>query len=172
MEEGLGEVTASVILDSDHTWNTYVGDKKVSDTCNVLARFRSSPLTDDKLSDNMIKVIDNAVLCPGNPDEKFVSACKDKGGSVRGAWGNGDVITSIDNSVVTDHSGKQYQCTVRRVDCDMLCERSSQYPLHCKSCQPFRSTLRSLISRQSNESDSHTSASSRTVILPPLRMRE
>ena len=165
MEEGssgLGEVTASVILDSDGTWNAYVGDRKVPDTCGFLARFRSSPpLTDDKLSD-LIKAIDNAVLCPGNPEEKFVTACKNKGGSVKGERGNGDVVAFIDNSLVTDHSGKQYQCTVRRVDCDMLCERSSQYPLRCKSCQTFRSTLRSLVSRQSNESDSHTSASSHT----------
>ena len=158
---GLGEVTASVIIDSDHTWNVYVGDKKVPDTCAVLARFLSSPLTDDKLLD-VIKAIENADLCPGNPDEKFISACKDKGGIVRGARGNGDVIASIDNSVVTDHSGKQYQCTVRRVDCDILCEKSSQYPLRCKSCQSFRSTLRSMVSRQSNESDSHISASSHT----------
>ena len=82
---GLGEVTASVILDSDCMWNAYVGDKKVPDMCDVLARFRSSPLTDDKLSD----VIDNAVLCLGNQSEKFVSACKDKGGCMRGARGNG-----------------------------------------------------------------------------------
>lgn len=159
---GVGEVTASVILDSDGTWNAYVGDRKVPDTCGFLARFRSSPpLTDDKLSD-LIKAIDNAVLCPGNPEEKFVTACKNKGGSVKGEKGNGDVVAFVDNSLVTDHSGRQYQCTVRRVDCDMLCERSSQYPLRCKSCQTFRSTLRSLVSRQSNESDSHTSASSHT----------
>ena len=42
---GLGEVTTCVILDSDHnTWNAYVGDKKVQDTCDVLARFQSSPM--------------------------------------------------------------------------------------------------------------------------------
>ena len=164
MEEGssgLGEVTASVIIDADHTWNVYVGEKKVPDTCGVLARFQS-PLTDEKLSD-MIKAIDNADLCPGNPDEKFISVVKDKGEIiVRGARGTGDVIASIDNSVVRDHSGKQYQCTVRRVDCDLLCEKSSQYPLRCKSCQSFRSTLRSMVSRQSNDRDSRTSASSHT----------
>lgn len=44
----------------------------------------------------------------------------------------------------------------------MLCERSSQYPLRCKSCQSLRPTLRSLVFRQSNESDNHTSASSHT----------
>lgn len=105
---------------------------------------------------------DNAVLCPGNPDEKFVSACKDKRGCVRGVRGNGDVAAFIDKSSVTDHSGKQSQCIVRRVDWDMLCERSSQYPLCSKSCQSLRSTLHSLVSRQSNESASNTSASSHT----------
>ena len=129
---GLGEVTASVILDSDRTWNANVGDKKVPDTCDVLARFRSFPLTDDKLSD-MIKAIDNAVLCPGNPDEKFVSACKDKGGCVRGARGNGDVVAFIDKSSVTvvtspaprlyakgrrrqtKISGRRLECSIRLV---------------------------------------------------------
>ena len=81
---------------------------------------------------------------------------------MRGARGNGDVVAFIDKSSVTDHSGKQYQCTVRRVDCDMLCERASQYPLRCKLCQLLRSMLRSLVSRQSNESDSHMSSSSHT----------
>ena len=47
---GLGEVTASVILDSYRTLNAYVGAKKVPYTCDVLARFQSSSLTDDKLS--------------------------------------------------------------------------------------------------------------------------
>ena len=103
---GLGEVTASVIIDADHTWNVYVGEKEVLDTCGVLARFRS-PFTDDRFSDT----IDNADLCPRNPDEKFILVVKDKGEIVRGARGTGDVITSIDNSVVRDHSGKQYHCT-------------------------------------------------------------
>ena len=44
----------------------------------------------------------------------------------------------------------------------MLRERSIQYPIRCKSCQSLRSTLRSLVSRQSNESASNTSASSHT----------
>ena len=36
---GLGEVTASVILDSDGTWNAYVGDKKVPDSVMSLQDF-------------------------------------------------------------------------------------------------------------------------------------
>ena len=53
---------------------------------------------------------------------------------MRGARGNGDVVAFIDKSSVTDHSAKQYQRTVRRVDCDMLCERASQYPLYAANC--------------------------------------
>ena len=34
---------------------------------------------------------------PGNPDEKFTSACNDKGGIMGRARGNVDVIMSIDS---------------------------------------------------------------------------
>ena len=138
MEEGsngLGEVTGSVILDSDHTLNACVGDKKVPDTCDVLARFQSSPLTMTNFQ-ILIKAVDNAVLCPDNPDEKFVSACKDKGGYVRGGRGNGDVVAFIDKSSVADHSGKQYQCTVRRwiATCYVRDLASTHYAANRVSC--------------------------------------
>ena len=41
------------------------------------SKFQSSPLTDDTLSD-IIKAIENADLCPSNPDEKFISVAKIK----------------------------------------------------------------------------------------------
>ena len=158
---GLGEVTVSVVQDPDSNWNMYDCEKKVPDTCAVLSTFQNSPVTEDKLLE-LINVIDNAVLCPGNPDEKFTTAVQDKGGSLRGLRGTGEVVAFIDNSVVTDYNRKEYQCTMRRADCEILRERSSQYPLRCKYCQSFRSTLRSLVSRQSIDSGSHTSASSHT----------
>ena len=74
----------------------------------------------------------------------------------------GDVIAFTDKSSVTDDSGKQYHCTVRRVDCEVLRRRSSQHTLRCKSCQSLRSTLRSIVCRQSGESERHTSTSSHT----------
>ena len=47
---GLCQVTMSLVLDPDCTWSAYVGGKKVPDTCDALARFRSSLSTDEKLS--------------------------------------------------------------------------------------------------------------------------
>ena len=46
---------------------------------------------------------------------------------MKGARGNGDVIAFIDHYSVTDHCGKQYQSTVRRVGCEVLCDRFSQH---------------------------------------------
>ena len=147
-------------IDSECTWNAYVGDKKVPDTCDILARFRSSPLTDDKLSDMIIAYWQCSFM---HRQSRWEILSQHAGMRERSEeWENGDVVAFIDKSSVTDHSGKQYQCTVRRVDCDMLCERSSQYPLRCKLCELLGSTLRSLVSCQSNESDSHISASSHT----------
>ena len=90
----------------------------------------------------LIKAINEATLCLGNPDEKFITICQARGGKLKGAGGAGDVAF-IDASPVVDTTGKAYDCTVRRVDCELLCERSGQYPLRCNSCQPYRSTLHS-----------------------------
>ena len=78
-----------------------------------------------------------------------------------GARGEGDVIAVVDDSVGTDCHGSQYDCTVRRVDCSILCEKSGQYPLRCKPCQRLHSTLRSIVSHEAVH-DSRTSASSHT----------
>lgn len=168
------EVTRSLIVDSDHTWIAYVGSKKIPETCSVLSQF--SPPTCISTSDDLlrlIKVIDEATLCPGNPDEKFITICQARGGKLKGAGGAGDVAF-IDASPVVDTTGKVYDCTVRRIDCELLCERSGQYPLRCNSCQPYRSTLRSAVSRQkvdSTSASSHTPYSRLTLAEKDERMR-
>ena len=53
--------------------------------------------------------------------------------------------------------------TTRSVDCDILCERSGQYPSRCKSCQAFRPTLRSSAVRQTRDNHDHTSSSATTA---------
>ena len=145
-----------------------------AETCSVLAQF--SPPTCISMSDDLlrlIKAIDEATLCPGNPDEKFITICQARGGKLKGAGGAGDVAF-IDASPVVDTTGKAYDCTVRRIDCELLCERSGQYPLRCNSCQPYRSTLRSAVSRQkvdSTSASSHTPYSRLTLAEKDERMR-
>lgn len=81
---------------------------------------------------------------------------------MKGESGCGDVVAFVDHSPVFDASGNYYQCTVRRVDCHILCDRSGQYPSRCKSCKAFRPTLRSSAARQTRDNHDHTSSSSHT----------
>ena len=169
-------VTRSVTLNPDHTWSVFIGGKKVPETCSILTRFSSSVTSDIVLS-KLIKGIDEAVCCPGNPEEKFVTVCQMRGGSIKGTRGAGDRVAFIDSSPVVDSSGKCYNITVRRVDCEVICERAGQYPLRCTSCQAFRSTLRSSVSRLKTDSHDHTprtSASSHTSYrnLTPVEKEE
>lgn len=166
-------MTKSVVLKPDGSWSVYVGKREVPKACNILSQF-SSPLLSNSELLSLIKYIDRATICPGNPEEKFVTICQMRGGSIKGARGNGDTIAFVDNSSVVDSTGKGYSCTVRRVDCDVICEHTGQYPLRCKECQTFRSTLRASVSRQKGDSHDHTSAGSHThyCILTPAEKDE
>ena len=161
-------MTKSVILKPDSSWSIYVGDKEVPKACSILSQF-SSPLSSNSELSSLIKDIDQATICPGNPEEKFITICHMHGGRIKAAWGNRDTIAFVDNSPVVDSTGKGYSCTVRRVDCNVICEHTGQYPQHCKACQTFRSTLRASVSRQKGDSHDHTSADSHTrYCLPPV----
>ena len=77
---------------------------------------------------------------------------------MKGLRGCGNTVAYIDEHPVIDSGGQSHTRTIRRVDCDILREPSGQFPLRCRSCQSFRLTLRSSVSRLSNVD--HTSASS------------
>ena len=110
----------------------------------------------------MTLLIEKADICPGNPDEKFVSLCRKSGEIIREAKGNGDVIAVVEDLVVEGRDGEQYSSTVRRIDCSVLCLKQRPHPVRCKAYQSLRSTLRSIASRKQENSSSRTTASSHT----------
>ena len=64
-----------------------------------------------------------------------------------------------------DLSGQSCSSTVRRVDCDLLCERVIGMSRRCKVCQAFRTTLRSATRRckkLEEHIDDHTQPTSHT----------
>lgn len=155
------EVTRSVVVYPDHTWSVYAHGKKVPSDSHLLCRF-SSPLSNTTDRVRLIEEVDKATLCPGNPEEKFIAIGQLRGGEIKGARGSGATVAFIDSTQVTDSTGQHYSRTIRRVDCEVICERSGKYPTRCKACQTCRSTLRSSVSRQNAVSDDHTSADSHT----------
>ena len=85
--------------------------------------------------------VDSAVLCPGNPDHQFISLWQARGGTMRGERRCGEYVAFIDRNKVVDTTGQCHSTTVRRVDCDILCDKEASKTLPCHSCQCFCSTL-------------------------------
>ena len=153
------QVTCSIVVTQDLMWSVYVRGVKVPTTCKVLVDCPPCIPSVRAISE-VVKCVDRAVICQGNADEEFVSLCTKRGGTIKGERGKGDTVAFIDNHPVNDCSGQSHPCTVRRVDCDILCN-PSRYTLRCKSCQLFRCTLRSSVNRVTNVDD-RTSATSHT----------
>ena len=154
---GVHLVVASVVVRADLSWSVHLRGAKVPASCKVLSGVPPI-ITTSSLVAKLVQDVNRAVICPGSPEDEFIDVCEKRGGTMKGQRGSGDTVAFVDKHPVIDSRGHSHPCTVRRVDCDLLCEPCGQYPLRCRSCQLFRSTLRSSVSRL-NESD-QTSATS------------
>lgn len=168
-------MTSCVTLIAQNLWSVFVDDKKVPASNPILARFPHQLPCSSIISD-LLHAVHNSIKCPGNQEEKFVSLCNKRGGVMRGERGHGDVVASIDNTVVTDEQGQRHSCTLWRTDCEVL---SSIEGGRCKPCSNYRNTLRSALSRQQRQSSedhsnssSHTSYCHLTTAEKDLRLRK
>ena len=66
------EVATNVIVQNDLSWQVNVHGRQVPKTCTTLADF---PPTIDNLGMiiNLMECTQRAVICPGNPEEQFIS---------------------------------------------------------------------------------------------------
>ena len=159
-------VTKSVKIQRDLTWQVKYRTHVVPSSSLVLAKYPPHLILDES-SLNLVQEIEASVLCPGHPEQWFVSACRERGGVMKGQRGRGDVVAYVDPIQVVDTTGKEFLSTVRRTDCDVLCEKDGSYPKRCSSCQSYRSALRSIVSRGNKQqcmrnSEDGTSPSSST----------
>ena len=154
------KVTLSLFVDPIHSWQVYVNGRRVPSTCQLLQDFHVDALASDSaMVMTLINRLDSAFVCPGNSDEKFVDDCKKRGGEIKTNRGNGETVAYIDRAPIIDANGKYCDCTIRRVDCDILCDPVGLYPIRCKHCDAFRSTLRSSLSRRKHSEDRTLSTS-------------
>ncbi len=153
------QVTKSILLKEDFTWTAYYDSKQLVSSSNLL---KDISLTVDSFEAllHLVRVLDTAAVCPGNPEDCFVALCKKRGGSVRGERGCGEDKALIEHTPVVDIDGQTYACTLRRKDCELLCCRNSANPQRCSNCQEFRATLRSSVSRLNRADESLRTASS------------
>ena len=153
-ESGLSQSSISLLLARDLSWNVYVFQKKFPTTCAHISSF-SSTLTSPVTIATLISSLHSASLCPGNPDDHFVSICEKRGEELK--KGN-ETTAYVDKSHVVAYNGQTFPCTVRRVSCELILKKEGR----CQPCTSLRSTLRSAVWRNSVNGESRTSPSSHT----------
>ena len=88
---------------------------------------------------NLVAAIDNLHVCPGHPDDHFVTMVQSRKDKM-----NKDVI--LDDRCEVEIEGKNYGITVRHSKCELLTEA-----LKCPTCTAYHHTLRSMYSRHKKQ---------------------
>lgn len=92
--DGVRRITDSIVFYRDNSWKVYAFGKKVPASSEVLTQFPDCLPSEGHAK--LVHAVHKAVLCPGNPEDKFVSVCKQKGSD----RGHGQVVANIDNNPV------------------------------------------------------------------------
>ena len=69
---------------------------------------------------------------------------------MRGERGHGNLGASIDDIPVVDPWGDQYEQSLRRSDCALLCKLSTEYPQRCTTRKLYHKMLRACIYKPSH----------------------
>ena len=64
---------------------------KVPIACKVLADFPPAIEASSVVS-KLVVCVDQAVVCPGNPETQFVAVCQKRGGTMKRLRGSGDTV--------------------------------------------------------------------------------
>ena len=129
-------VIRSVTVPSDLHGYAHVLNKVVSRSNSVIQTLpakvsaESSPL-------QILKAIQSAKLCPGNPEEQFVHLFEQKL-CVRSSYNS----AYLDNKEEIVVGNTKYHKTVRKSDCEMICSPHTSSFQHSPHCSKFHSQLR------------------------------
>ena len=126
-----------LIIEKDFTWALYIHGRKVN--CEVLGA--TNLLTTIEKVKELLKNIAEAIVCPGNPDERFIEMITSRKRQMTST--DGDLVAQVVNGYPVYCNGIEYNCTVRTTSCAMLTDGS----IRCFSCNKFRAQLRVMYSR-------------------------
>lgn len=98
----------------------------------------------------LLNILDRSTVCPGHPDERFVTMAKVRKGELCGK--DKTVVAKLDNHSSVILNGMQYPCIVRSNNCSILC-----LGVKCSACVEYRASLRMLYRRWSSRNLSEKS---------------
>lgn len=176
-------IRSCITIHNDRTWSVFAYGTKIPTTNTVLQQFPHYMITSSDTVIHLIGTVNTACICPGNPDEKFVEICTKRGGTIKVkedlarllpllttepvrrvrqslnyCWYQGlNIGHSTCNYIITMHALILLTgvSTVHTTSCTILTEKG-----RCKFCSTFRSTLRSCVSREQNNTTDTTVANS------------
>ena len=129
----------SITVSSNGTWKLFVHGQVVSNSCKCIASVPACLHLCDLNA--LIAHLESLFVCPGHPDDRFVTMIKSKKGKeIKGC--SGSLSAVLDDYCEIEYEGNVYNCTVRPSKCELLTELP-----RCSSCVAYRSTLRAMHSR-------------------------
>lgn len=138
-------VAHSVTIQEDLSWSVFVYGHN-------LTTFNETPLSLVPQVVNLssllsiMTILDQSHLCPGNPDEIFLSMASSRKGQFLAS--NKDVKASVENHTNVFFNNTLYASTIRTASCSLLVQGGQ-----CLSCKKYRGQLRAMYSRWSKKSE-------------------
>ena len=128
-------VTHSLVVTQDLSWTLTVHGKKVDpQTCSALSCTPSTLST--ATLQTLLSILDTAAVCPGHPDQQFLSMLEAKKGKLSSRDGC-TVVAYVDSYCPVTLNGETYPKTVRYSSCEMVVGGAK-----CPSCVTYRNSLR------------------------------
>lgn len=107
----------------------------------------------------ILNKLQSCKVCPGNPDEAYVSMVESKKGIMKCRKGQ-TTSCFVDSSISVTIGEQLYHSTVRTSDCDFIISGTSTR--RCAKCVKYRNTLRSSYTNYQKGKDEATAVSSHT----------
>ena len=112
--------------------------------CPLLSKISTKLSKKSSYNSCVLSLLDNSVVCPGDPDEQFMEMAKAKKGNLLSR--DGKLVARVDDYSPVMLNGDTYQ--VQRTVSDISILVSSG---KCSKCVSFRSTLRMMRHRWSKQ---------------------
>ena len=136
-------ITHTLCVQDDLTWTVFIHGNKLHQISNTPLSGISSTLSPLSLQ-KLISILDEACICPGNPDSQFLPmATAHKGVFVSGS---GEEKARLEKDFQVILNGDVYHQTIRTATCSLLVGQGK-----CSSCKSYRPQLRAMYSRWSKK---------------------
>ena len=140
------KVTHSLSINSDGTWEIYVHGHQLSPSCTLVLASVPSVLTTQQSVESLLKVLNEANICPGHPDTEWVEFVKSCRGQI--FTGSGEKLADIDSFSPIVVKDACYDETVRPTSCEILVAGKK-----CRSCLAVRPSIRHQFRRLKTRQD-------------------